>query len=270
MFETWIGREEHAVDVAAAAPLARLAALLDHATPPWPADEVPPLGHWLYHLPHVRQSDLGEDGHPRRGGFLPPIDLPRRMWAGSRIRFIAPLPIGATITRRSTILSVDDKTSAAGAMVLVTLRHIISVDGTTAIEEEQDLVYLAPRPAAAPRPIDRPAADTEAGKVVDATMLFRFSALTFNAHRIHYDLPYAQSVEGYPALVVHGPLQAMLLIDHALQHGAGRRVTDFAFRARSPLYAGQPIRLAGRDNALWVCDANGATTMTATIGWEER
>jgi 3-methylfumaryl-CoA hydratase len=241
-------------------PVRRLAATLDHDGAHWPADALPPLAHWLFTLPGASQSELGSDGHPARGGFLPPIAQPRRMWAGGRLSFLAPIRFGSTLRRRTTILAIDVK---ASGMTFVTLSHVIEADGIMAVQEEQDLVYLPITPPAPPKQTDVPQAETERTFVADETMLFRFSALTFNAHRIHYDRDYARQVELYPEIVVHGPLQAMLLMDHA-QRG-GLVPTRFAFRGRAPLYARTRATLARAGNDLWVRNAAGEVTMTASI-----
>ncbi|MBA4094797.1 MAG: acyl-CoA dehydrogenase, partial [Candidatus Accumulibacter sp.] len=177
----WIGREERAAQTAAPEPIAGLAALLDHDSPPWRAGEVPPLGHWLYFLPHARQSQIGADGHPQRGGFLPPVDLPRRMWAGGRLRFHAPMRIGSAIERLSTIEDVTAKSGSTGAMVFVTVKHVVHADGVLAIEEWQDLVYrgdATAAPAAVPAAAAEPRrADATRALSADPVSLFRYSAL---------------------------------------------------------------------------------------------
>ncbi|MEI9927031.1 MAG: acyl-CoA dehydrogenase [Sphingomonas sp.] len=262
-FADWVGRSVESTDVAAAAPLRRLAATLDHEGRHWPRGVLPPLAHWLFHLPEAPQSALGADGHPAKGGFLPPISHPRRMWAGGRLRFLAPIPIGATMAKRTTILDIAEKTGAAGGMVFVTLRHVVAVDGADAIHEEQDLVYLPIAAPAPPRPVEHPRPESERRLSADATLLFRFSALTFNTHRIHYDIDYARDVELYPGLVVHGPLQAMLLVDHAMRDGIVP--SSFSFRGRAPLYAGRGFAVARAGDELWVRDEAGVTTMTASM-----
>lgn len=255
----WIGRSIESDDLVTQAPLARLAATLDHDGAHWPAGMLPPLGHWLFHLPDAAQSALGADGHPAKGGFLPPIAHPRRMWAGGRLHFLAPVPIGAVLAKRTTIAAIVEK----AGMTFVTLRHDLSADGVAAIVEEQDLVYLPIAVPGVPKPVERPAATTERRLIADETLLFRFSALTFNAHRIHYDLAYAQGVELYPSLVVNGPLQAMLLMDHALREGLAP--TRFEFRARAPLYAGRAFTLARTEGEAWIRDEQGNVTMTAAL-----
>ena len=230
-YAAWIGRSIEAGDLVTEAPLRRLAATLDHDGSQWPDAVLPLLGHWLFGLPDALQSNLGQDGHPVRGDFLPPIDHPRRMWAGGRVTFLAPVAIGAEFRRRTTIRAIEAK--KGGAMTVVTLGHEIFANDVLAIDEEQDLVFLPITAPAAARLIDRPEPETSRSLTADPTLLFRFSALTFNAHRIHYDRDYARTVELYPEVVVHGPLQAMLLIDHAQRDGI--IPTRFDYRARAPL-----------------------------------
>jgi 3-methylfumaryl-CoA hydratase len=257
------GEEQIQRDIAEAGRFARLAALLDHSAAHWPAGVVPPLGHWLCFLPNARQSDLGPDGHPRRTDAFP-----RRMWAGSRVRFLAPIPLGAAIERRTTMLSTEDKHGRSGAMRFVTLEHRISVEGAPAVIEEQDLVYRA---AAEPGVIaERPAIDpgapdaTTRAIVIDPVALFRFSALTFNAHRIHYDRDYARDGEGYAGLVVHGPLVATLLMDLMLRARPGFAPKAFEFRARSPLFDGENITLGMTGNVLRAVGPAGVA-VTASV-----
>lgn len=274
-YSAWVGRSETREDVATAAPVAGLAALLDHDVSPWVSGEVPPLGHWLYFLPTARQSVIGEDGHPRRDStsLLPPVPLPRRMWAGSRIEFLSPIPVGAALTRVTTIDAIKPKRGASGDLLFVTLRHDITADGVAAIREEQDIVFREPAPAspvpAAPpaRPAETEPADAVRSVLPDPVLLFRYSALTFNAHRIHYDRDYAEGVEGYAGLVVHGPLIATLLIDHALRAGFAPRA--FRFRAEAPLIDGAPFDLCltrdGGGARLWARDVAGRITMRADL-----
>ena len=278
-YSAWVGRSETREDVATAAPLAGLAALLDHDVSPWTAGTVPPLGHWLYFLPAARQSVIGEDGHPRRDsqGLLPPVPLPRRMWAGSRLDFLTPIAVGAALTRVTTIEAIKPKRGASGDLLFVTLRHDIAADGVPAIREEQDIVFREPAPASpapqAPTAL-KPAAHAEPADAVrsvspDPVLLFRYSALTFNAHRIHYDRDYAQRVEGYAGLVVHGPLIATLLMDHAQRAAPDILPRHFAFRAEAPLIDGAPFDLClareGDGAKLWARDAAGHPTMRAKL-----
>lgn len=272
-FSAWIGRSETRHDIAVAAPLVGLAALLDHDAAP-PAT-VPPLGHWLYFLPDARQSALGEDGHPRRddGGLLPPVQLPRRMWAGGRVEFLAPIAVGAALTRVTTITAIRAKRGASGDLLFVTLRHDIAADGIAAIREEQDLVYRASAAAPTASPVLSPVEPEPAAAVrrvtPDPVLLFRYSALTFNAHRIHYDRDYAGNVEGYAGLVVQGPLIATLLIDHARREMPSLKPARFSFRAEAPLIDGAPFDLClsreGSGARLWARDPAGRPTMRAEV-----
>ena len=270
--QEWVGREEVARDRLTPAMLARLYATLDREA----ASTIvgPPLAHWICFLPAAAQSAIDIDGHPRRGGFLPPIDLPRRMWAGGRLTFHADLPIDVPLERRSTIRSIKEKSGATGKLVFVTVQHEISADGTPIVSEEQDIVYRegassgAPVPPPPPPPAIAPC-DAERELTADPVLLFRFSALTFNAHRIHYDRDYARNEEGYAGLVVHGPLLATLLMHHWLAHNGERRPQSFDFRAQKPLIDGAPFALclAGSDEGtrLWTRDAQHHVTMSADI-----
>jgi 3-methylfumaryl-CoA hydratase len=213
----WVGRTQTDSDAIVAAPIAGLLATLDYDVPtPRPGDPIPPLGHWLYFQPTRRQSEIGPDGHPKRGGFLPPVPLPRRMWAASRIEFVTPLRVGQSLSRTSRIDDVRMKAGRTGVLVFVNVRHEIYGDNLLSITEEQDIVYRdIPRPGE-PTPVGVTAPDNATWLrqiEPDEVLLFRYSALTFNGHRIHYDRRYATTVEGYPGLVVHGPLIATLLLD---------------------------------------------------------
>jgi len=269
-FANWIGREYRRSDVAVEAKIRWLDALLDR--PAGDADVVPALGHWLYFLPETPQSMLGEDGHPRLGDDLPDFGLPRRMWAGSRISFLADIPIGAAIERRTTIASIAPKQGASGALVFMTLRHEVLVDGTVAVREEQDLVYRSAADAAPAPPLPRPSSTPRAGNGsirVDSVALFRFSALTYNAHRIHYDRHYAREREGYGGLVVHGPFQAMLLLDGFSARFPERKIVAFSFCARSVLLedeeADLDIEMDAERAQLRIRAGDGRITMTAEI-----
>jgi 3-methylfumaryl-CoA hydratase len=266
----WIGRSETRSDVATAAPLAALSALLDRDDPaPRAGDAAPPLAHWLYFLPVYRQSDAGPDGHALRGGFLPPVELPRRMWAGSRIEFLRPLAVGAAIERRSTILDVAPKEGRSGPLVFVTVRHEVSDAQGLVLSDEHDIVY---RGETAPAAGGKRAPAGEAWRREirpDPVLLFRYSAVTFNSHRIHYDHPYVTKVEGYPGLVVHGPLIATLLVDLLRRSLPQARLTRFSFRATKPLYDTAPFFTCGvpdgaRGARLWTRDAAGDVTMEAS------
>lgn len=271
----WIGRAEEASDVVTAHPLAGLSATLDRDDPrPQPGDPMPPGAHWLYFLPATRQSELGEDGHARLGGFLPPVPLPRRMWAGGRIEFRGPLRVGEAIRRHSRVADVSAKEGRGESMIFVVVRHEVSGPGGLAVVEDHDIVYReAPRPGAAPPP-PRPApgeAVWQRTVVPDSVMLFRYSALLFNAHRIHYDHRYVTGIAGYPGLLVHGPLTATLLLDLVRRERPDARVTHFDYRAVRPLYDTAPFTVAGEPAAdgasakLWALDPEGALAMTATV-----
>jgi 3-methylfumaryl-CoA hydratase len=270
--QTWIGRSESLTEVIAPFPANALAATLDRADPPYEAGAaLPPLWHWLHFLPLSPLADAGPDGHPARGGFLPPVPLPRRMWAGSRLSFLAPLRIGARATKTSTVTSVTMKEGRTGPLVFVTVRHEVTVDGTPVIHEEHDIVYRANAPAGTSPPAPPPA-PTDAGfrRVItpDPVLLFRYSALTFNSHRIHYDQPYVTGVEGYPGLIVHGPLIATLLLDNLQRAHPERSVSAFRFRAVSPLFDVAPFEVCGRLDAqaeasLWARRPDGGLAMEA-------
>jgi 3-methylfumaryl-CoA hydratase len=278
--EDYSGRKQVLRDIADPERVHLLAATLDHDTPPWRAGVLPPLGHWLCFRPDARQSSIGADGHPVRtdDGFLPNVDLPRRMWAGSRIRFLQDIPLGKTIVRTSTIKAATHKQGRSGAMMFVTVDHVIAAEGgEPAILEEQDIVYReAAAPGAGAAAAQPAAVVEEEGEVVrrlvpDPVMLFRYSALTFNAHRIHYDRDYARLEEGYPGLVVHGPLIATLLMDHLLRQRPAERIAGYDFRAMSPLFDGQPMTVGSTGEGpevklRAVGQAGVAMTATATIG----
>ncbi|HXZ49738.1 MAG TPA: MaoC family dehydratase N-terminal domain-containing protein [Usitatibacter sp.] len=274
--ERWIGRSETRRDTVTAAPLVALSALLDRDDPaPRLGDFAPPLAHWLYFLPAYRESEVGPDGHAHRGGFLPPVPLPRRMWAGSRLEFLRPLVVGSEVSRVSTIRHVAVKEGRSGPLVFVTVRHEIADPGGPVLADEHDIVFRGEGALAARA---EPAPPGEAWRREirpDPVLLFRYSAVTFNSHRIHYDQPYATKVEGYPGLVVHGPLIATLLVDLLRREKPAVRVRTFSFRARRPLFDTAPFATCGlpdgapRRARLWTRDAEGAITMEATAEWED-
>lgn len=270
--QQWVGKTESASDQIAATPIAALSATLDiEALYPVTGDPVPPLWHWLYFLKTHRQSELGPDGHARLGGFLPPIQLARRMWAGGRFEFYRSLRVGETFTRTSRIAGVQEKKGRAGSLVFVVVRYEIENAEGIALTEEQDLVYRAHAgpgdPASAPQPAPTGAV-WERVVQPDDVLLFRYSALTFNGHRIHYDRRYAEA-EGYPGLVVHGPLIATLLLDLLRRHMPEANVSRFEFRAVSPLFDTSHFKVCGRQEndgktiSLWAEDAKGGLAMTA-------
>lgn len=257
----WLGREEVASDVVTQGLVDRFNATLDG----WLHDgDGVPLGlHWCLAPPAVPRDRVGPDGHPARGGFLPPVPLENRMWAGGEVRFLHPIRVGDTVTRRSGIESITPKSGRSGPLVFVAVAHTLSVDGEPVIEERQDIVYRPARaPAAQAAPDDIGAAVPEGGWVGDAVTLFRYSAMTFNGHRIHYDHPYVTQVEFYPGLVVHGPIQATLLMNAAAARaGAAFR---FAYRGVSPLIAGQPVTLHREDDRLRLKRLDGTVTFEAS------
>ena len=270
----WIGRSETLSDHIGATPVIALNATLDRD----PVDAVdgtplPPLWHWLYFLPRHRQSEIGPDGHARRGGFLPPVPLPRRMWAGGQFQFHAPVRVGDAVTRTSTIEDVSTKTGRTGTLVFVKVRHEVFCKGAAApaIVEHHDIVY---RDARRPGDVEPPpsAADTGAWQreiVPDDVLLFRYSALTFNGHRIHYDRRYVNEVEGYPGLIVHGPLIATLLMDLLRRHLPQAEVASFRFKAVRPTFDLHPFKVNGTPQPdgkavrLWAQDHEGWLTMDA-------
>jgi 3-methylfumaryl-CoA hydratase len=275
--QQWIGRTEVTEDDLSVAHARGLVALLDRDPEALAAGTpLPECWHWIFFRPTTPQSGLGPDGHARRGGFLPPIELPRRMWVGGRIRFLQPLLIGSGAVRRSTITSISSKTGRSGQLVFVTVRHAIGTPDHVAIEEEQDLVYRSPPPPGeTPRSEPAPAPPDWIERLwTDPVMLFRFSALTYNGHRIHFDHPYVTGEEGYPGLVVHGPLTALLLMDAATRHreASSGRVLGYQYRAVSPLFVGEEVTLAGTAYAdgsaqVWASGPRGLA-MTATVEWE--
>ncbi len=271
--QTWTGKTETLLDSITIAPLIALSATLDRDDPlPLPGTVVPALWHWLYFLPRTRQSELGADGHALRGGFLPPVPLPRRMWAGGRLEWHLenPLKVGDAIQRVSRIVSVSHKSGRTGDLVFVLVRHEIHNAQGLALTEEHEIVYRAAALSTDPVPTPSMA---EAGAAwqreitADAVMLFRYSALTFNGHRIHYDRKYVTEVEGYPGLVVHGPLIATLLVDLVRRQNPNSLIRRFSFKAVRPTFDLHPLRINGqlsvdgRSVRLWAQDGEGFLTM---------
>ncbi len=272
----WIGRSETLHDTIQPTPVVALTATLDHPDAAVASGTaLPPLWHWLYFLPMQRQSEIGVDGHPRRGGFLPPVALPRRMWAGSQFEFRSPLRVGDVVARTSTIEDVRSKDGRSGRLVFVKVRHALHSNGAAdpAIVEFHDIVYRdAPVPGDVPPPPQQAPVDAPWQRQVlaDAVLLFRYSALTFNGHRIHYDRPYATQVEGYPGLIVHGPLIATLLMDLLRRQMPDADVASFNFKAVRPTFDQHPLQVNGALQAdrktvkLWAQDHEGWLTMDAT------
>lgn len=275
--QSWIGRSETLSDSVTAAPMRALSATLDRDDPAPGADTpLPPLWHWLYFLPMAPQSQIGPDGHPRRGGFLPPVPLPRRMWAGGRLEWNPdnPLRQGEAITRTSRIESVTHKSGRTGDLLFVLVRHEIANARGIALTEEHDIVY---RPLARPGdPVPAPTAAERGAawqrKITpDDVLLFRYSALTFNGHRIHYDRKYVTEVEGYPGLIVHGPLIATLLVDLVRRQVPDAFIRRFAFKAVRPTFDLNPFTLNGQPAAdgrsvrVWGADHEGWLTMSGDV-----
>ena len=266
--ESWIGREIVQQDVLTPGLLARFRATIDSADT---GDAAAQGIHWCLCVPEVSTAELDVDGHPKRGGFLPPIALPRRMWASSAVEFHAPLHIGAQITRRSVIVDMVEKQGGSGPLVFVSIDHESRADGAIAISERQTLVY---RDASTAEPTPP---GTGAPKLADwswhrvltpsAPFLFRYSALTFNSHRIHYDWPYARNEEGYRGLVVHGPLLATLLLDLASHKLGSNALRRFSFRGQSPAFADEVLHLVGKSQGqkitLAALGSDGRTVMSA-------
>ena len=271
----WVGRSQTVHDTITATPVAALGATLDHPEAPVnPGLPLPPLWHWLYFLPLHRQSEIGPDGHAKRGGFLPPVPLPRRMWAGSQFEFRAPVRVGDAVTRTSTIADVTQKEGRTGKLVFVKVRHELRCNGAAdpALVEFHDIVYReAKRPGdVEPPPLPAPGGATWQRTIVpDDVLLFRYSALTFNGHRIHYDRRYVTEVEGYPGLIVHGPLIATLLMDLLRRHAPDADVAAFRFKAVRPTFDLHPFQVSGqlqedgRSVRLWAQDHEGWLTMDA-------
>lgn len=252
-----------------------LAATLDRDASVFAAGALlPPLWHWVYFTPQTRASEIGVDGHPPRGGFLPPVELPNRMWAGGRLVFCEPLRVGDDARRRSRVVRCERKRGRAGDLVFVTVEHRVTAGRGVALVEEHDIVYrnAAPRGAALAGEVVAGSAEWSRTVHPDPVLLFRYSALTFNGHRIHYDAPYARQVEGYPGLVVHGPLTATLLVEAFAAARPQARVTRFAFRAVGPLFDSDDFEVSGRIAGpgaaeLWA-HCQGRVAMKAELGFE--
>lgn len=270
---SWIGRQRQRTEIIARSDLARLAAVFDRETAP---DHVPPAWHWATFAETRRQSEIGLDGHPARGGFMPPIAAPRRMFAAAQMAFTGPLQVGAETQLVERIVSIDEKVGQSGPLVFVGVERAFSQGGTLRVIETQTIVYRQPpapdkaAPPAVPAPNAPP--DTAQWQVEirpDPVLLFRFSAATFNSHRIHYDRAYAIDQEGYSGLVVQGPLIALSLLEALHAAAPGRTVEHFSFRALQPLFEGAPFHACGTltdDGAsLWAQNANGGLAMTAKV-----
>jgi 3-methylfumaryl-CoA hydratase len=271
----WIGRSESASDVAAPGPAALLAATLDRTRAPQAGDPLPIVWHWLYFLPATASRDLGEDGMARRGGLMPPIALPRRMWAGSRIEMRDPIRLGDALRQQATVSDIRSKEGRTGPLIFVRVVSEIHTPRGLALIEHRDVVFSEPSPAAARASRPRRDAPTDAmwrdERSVGPVVLFRYSALTFNSHRIHYDEPYATEVEGFPGLVVPGPLLATMLAESLCEHVSTTAVRTVVFRAMSPIFADERFDIGGRKNGhtagAWAArDGQLAMTAEAELG----
>lgn len=269
----WIGRSEAATDIVTAQLVKGLrATLFQEVGDPRAGDAAPFTVHWCLAQPVFPMSMLGLDGHPTRGGFLPPVPLPRRMWAGGEIEFLQPLRVGDEPTRTSRIADVQVKSGSTGTLCFVSVEHSISSPRGVAIRERQDIVYReitssAPATAKAPPP----KAQHRETHVSDPVLLFRYSALTFNGHRIHYDRDYVTEVEGYPGLIFHGPLQAALIIEMAAKLRSGKAPKTFTYRGLQPLFEGSEFSINANEidagMELWTANADGQPTMKGTAVW---
>ena len=254
-FKPWIGREQTSRDRLTPERAFQWCATFDQ---PKPRDAMPQGVHFCLCHPDAPTASLGEDGHPTRDesadSFMPPVPLPRRMWASSKIQFIAPIALGAAIKRTSRILSINEKEGGSGKLAFVDVEHETQANGTLSVRETQTIVYreaAAPDATLSPPPLSEDAFDADAWNAVrtvtpDPRLLFRYSALTFNTHRIHYDAPYASEVERYRGLMVHGPLTASLLLQLGAQELGDNRLRQFAFRGVSPAMVDEPLHLAMR------------------------
>jgi 3-methylfumaryl-CoA hydratase len=273
----WIGRTEEKTDIVTAHLVAGLRSVLFlDVGKPIAGDAAPFTAHWCLTLPVVPMSEVGPDGHPNRGGFLPPVPLPRRMWAGGAIAFIEPLRVGDAVTRTSTIKDVTMKSGSTGVLCFVSVDHVLQTPRGVAIRERHDIVYRdMPAEGANAAPAKPPAAPVAAKHserhLADPVLLFRYSALTFNGHRIHYDRDYVTKVEFYPGLIVHGPLQAAMLIELAAKLHRGKAPASFVYRGLQPLFDGSEFSVNANDIAsgldLWTANAKGEPTMRGTATW---
>ena len=272
----WIGRSQEASDIVTAQLVKGLrATLFQEVGEPRTGDAAPFTVHWCLAQPVFPMSMLGPDGHPTRGGFLPPVPLPRRMWAGGELEFIDPLRVGDEATRVSRISDVTVKTGSTGTLCFVAVDHVISTARGVAIRERHDIVYrdIGGAPAAAPAkaPPPPPVAKHRETHVSDPVLLFRYSALTFNGHRIHYDRDYVTKVEGYPGLIFHGPMQAAFIVELATKLHGGQPPKKLSYRGVQPLFEGSEFSVNANDKdggmELWIANAEGQPTMKGAATW---
>jgi 3-methylfumaryl-CoA hydratase len=273
----WIGRSTEASDIVTAQLVKGLrATLFQEIGEPKTGDAAPFTTHWCLAQPVFPMSELGPDGHPARGGFLPPVPLPRRMWAGGELEFFEPLRVGDDAKRTSRISDVTMKAGSTGTLCFVSVVHEVTTSRGLAIRERQDIVYREMSGTSQQAPAAKPAAPPPAAQhrerhVSDPVLLFRYSALTFNGHRIHYDRDYVTKVEGYPGLIFHGPLQATLIVELAAKLHGGQPPKKLSYRGLQPLFEGSEFSInANKTDAgmeLWVANAEGQPTMKGTASW---
>jgi 3-methylfumaryl-CoA hydratase len=272
----WIGRSTAASDIVTTHLVKGLrATLFMEIGEPGPGDPAPWTVHWCLAQPVFPMSALSQDGHPTRGGFLPPVPLPRRMWAGGELEFFDALRVGDEMTRTSRISDVTMKTGSTGVLCFVSVEHLITTPRGTAIRERQDIVYrdmsTAQPPAMAKPAAPPPSAQHRESHMADPVLLFRYSALTFNGHRIHYDRDYVTKVEGYPGLVFHGPLQAAFIVEFAAKLHGGKPPKKFSYRGLQPLFEGSEFSINASDTGagmdLWTANSAGQPTMRGTGVW---
>ncbi|MGB5707135.1 MAG: MaoC family dehydratase N-terminal domain-containing protein [Arenicellales bacterium] len=268
----WIGKSEQRQDSITMQPAQFMQATLDREPSLQNGDALPLGWHWLYFLEARPMSELGRDGHPAVGGFLPPVALPRRMWAGSRLEFHSPIRLGDSVRKVSTIKALKLKSGKSGKLCFVTVLHQYFRKQDKLITEEHDIVYRedpAPGAALLIPPVAGSDAEIQRSIVPSPVLLYRYSALTFNGHRIHYDIDYCRDVEGYPGLVFHGPLSATLLLDLASETAGAETINHFKFRAISPLYADRPFTINLKKNtegfALWATNPDGHLAINASV-----
>jgi len=271
----WIGRSTQATDIVTAQLVKALrATLFLEIGEPKPGEAAPFTVHWCLAPAVFPMSELGPDGHPARGGFLPPVPLPRRMWAGGELEFFDTLRVGDEVTRTSRIADVTMKTGSTGALCFVSVDHLVTTPRGAAIRERQDIVYrdVSTAPSAPAKPATPPpSAQHRESHMADSVLLFRYSALTFNGHRIHYDRDYVTKVEGYPGLIFHGPMQAALLVEFAAKLRGGAAPAKFSYRGVQPLFEGSEFSVnaneAGAGIELWTANSHHQPTMKGTATW---
>ena len=271
----WIGRTDVASDIVTAQLVRGLrATLFMEIGAPKPGDAAPFTTHWCLAQPVYPMSELGPDGHPTRGGFLPPVPLPRRMWAGGELEILEALRVGDEVTRSSRISDVTMKTGSTGVLCFVSVDHTITTPRGIAIRERQDIVYrdVSAAPSAPVKPPGpAPVAQHRETHMADPVLLFRYSALTFNGHRIHYDRDYVTKVEGYPGLIFHGPMQAAFIVELAAKLHGGTAPKKFVYRGVQPLFEGSEFSVNANDIGsgleLWTANSTGQPTMKGTATW---